>query len=72
VRRARDLALRLPRFSNVVLGICVAPPGAARPPGPGRWAPILGGLVALNWVLLPLVLIGTDWAGKASLSGAAA
>lgn len=67
-----DLLLSLARFSNLLIGIFLAQTLAARAAGPGRWAPILGGLVALNWVLLPLVLIGTDWAGKASLSGAAA
>jgi O-antigen ligase/tetratricopeptide (TPR) repeat protein len=68
-----DLLLSLARFSNLLIGIfLVQTLVAARAAGPGRWAPILVSLVALNWLLLPLVLIGTDWAGKASLSGAAA
>jgi tetratricopeptide (TPR) repeat protein/O-antigen ligase len=67
-----DLLLSLARFSNLLIGIFLAQTLVGAATGPGRWAPLLGGLVAFNWLLLPLVLIGTDWAGKASLSGAAA
>src|SRR5689334_9387845 len=44
-----DLLLSLARFSNLLIGIFLVQTLVAAA-GPGRWAPLLGGLVALNWL----------------------
>ena len=64
-----DLVLSLTRLGNLLLGVALVQAilaGGAAVSWRNSWA----GLLAINWLLLPLVIVGTDWASKASLIGA--
>ncbi|MDQ2808679.1 MAG: O-antigen ligase family protein, partial [Chloroflexota bacterium] len=64
-----DPVLSLTRLGNLLLGVALVQAilagGAAV-----SWRNLCAGLLAVNWLLLPLVVAGTDWADKASLIGA--
>ncbi len=65
-----DPLLSLTRLGNLLLGVALVQAILAGGPA-ASWRNLYAALLAVNWLLLPLVVAGTDWADKASLLGAA-